>query len=159
MIRHLCAGVALAASLLAQTAEPQFKDYPAPVSAVAAPAAPKFKTAGQRKFRSVIRDAVDRGVNFAGHYTVAEWGCGTGCVQMAVVDALSGDVYEGPFGNLPRSSLGIDPNVEVDKAGLFYQRDSTLLVARGCPNSSACGAYYYQWTGNRFKRLKRVLSK
>ncbi len=47
------------------------------------------------KYRSAIEKDVARGVNFAGSYVVATWGCGTNrssCVGHAVVDAQSGDI-------------------------------------------------------------------
>jgi len=34
-----------------------------------------------RTFRTAITDAARKGPNFAGHYTVAEWGCGSGCMS------------------------------------------------------------------------------
>jgi len=136
---------------------PQFGDYPATVTH-GSNAAPKFSTAGQRTFRTRIRDAAEQGPNFAGHYTVAEWGCGTGCVQMAVVDNQSGAVYDGPLGALPKTLVCVG-DLPVEQAGYIYHDNSSLLVVGGCPNNTACGAYYYQWTANQWKLLRRVASK
>jgi hypothetical protein len=116
---------------------------------------PKFATPGQRRFRTVIRDWARKGPNFAGHYAIAEWGCGTGCVQMAVVDLQSGDVYDGPFGVLPRVSLCLGANTDEDNTGTFYRRDSSLFIVRGCPNFANCGTFYYDWTGTQFKLLRK----
>jgi len=44
------------------------------------------------RFKTAINNAIDFGVNFAGHYSVATWGCGTDCFGYAVVDVSSGDV-------------------------------------------------------------------
>ena len=60
------------------------------------PADPRFETPGQRMYRTMIRLATKKGPNFAGHYTVAEWGCGTACEQIAVVDSQTGNVFDGP---------------------------------------------------------------
>jgi hypothetical protein len=139
--------------------EPQFTDYPAPEVSHSVPDMPKFSTRGQRRFRTVIRDWVKKGPNFAGHFTIAEWGCGTGCEQIAVVDNKSGDVFEGPFGKLPNASICLGAHVEEDKTGIFYRADSSLLVLRGCPNDQACGSYYYSWTGTQFKLLRRIPMK
>lgn len=114
-----------------------------------APAAPKFRTAGQRRFRTVIRDWAKKGPNFAGHYAIAKWGCGTGCVQMAIVDSKSGEVYDAPFESL---CLGANGN---DGIGIFYRRDSSLLTVKGCPSEKNCGAYYYSWTGKQFKLVRK----
>jgi hypothetical protein len=154
MVPHflILAGL-LCAQVSGTSKESQFADYPS--SAVS----PTLATPGQRRFRTVIRDWVKKGPNFAGHYTIAEWGCGSACEQIAVVDTLSGEVYEGPFGILPNGLIYLGPNVEEDKTGLFYRRNSSLFVARGCPNDQACGAYYYVWTGTQFKLLRKVPMK
>jgi hypothetical protein len=147
---------ALCAQASASSKEPRFEDYPADVDTHLKPAAPQFKTGGQRRFRTMIRESVEKGVNFAGHYTIAEWGCGSGCMQMAVVDLRTGDVYDGPFGALPKARMSLIPNADVDKTGIFYQEDSSLFIARGCPNEKACGAYFFEWTGAQFKLLRRI---
>ncbi|GGB18955.1 MULTISPECIES: hypothetical protein [Mucilaginibacter] len=36
------------------------------------------------------------GLNFAGHYCFAYWGCGSDCQQSAIVDLQTGKVYDGP---------------------------------------------------------------
>ena len=134
---------------------PRPEDYPVDSVFSGTPATPKFATPGQRRFRTVIRDWARKGPNFAGRYVIAEWGCGTGCGQMAVVDVKSGDVYDGPFGILPKGVLSLGSNVEDDNVGMFYRRDSSLLIARGCVNERDGGALYYAWIGARFKLLRR----
>jgi hypothetical protein len=138
-----------------QDKAPQFEDYPAAATFHGTPAAPILTTPGQRLFRTMIRTAAQKGPNFAGHYAIAEWGCGTACVSMAVIDVQSGKVDEGPFGMLPKAHVyfgsGEDP-----KVGMFYRPDSSLLVVRGCPNEKSCGMYYYLWTGSGFKLLRRT---
>ena len=68
---------------------PQFTEFPAGEVFSAKPASPKFVHSGDQRFRTRIRDGASRGPNFAGHYTIADWGCGTSCVSIAVVDARS----------------------------------------------------------------------
>ena len=146
--------VLTAAALLAQASkEPQFGDYSVPTWR-GVPAKPKLVTAGQRKFRTMIREWTERGPNFAGHFTIAQWGCGTGCIQFALVDNESGTVYDGPFGSLPNAYLCLDANPDQDDTGIFFQRDSSLIEFRGCPNEKQCNADYYQWTGDRFRLLR-----
>ncbi len=62
-------------------------------------ASPDFKAnPGARYFRTAIKRGCDeQGVNFAGHYTIVEWGCGTECLEMAVVDRINGRIYNVPF--------------------------------------------------------------
>jgi len=45
---------------------------------------------GAADHRAVIMRALRQGVNYAGRFVVAEWGCGTACQEHAVVDAESG---------------------------------------------------------------------
>lgn len=138
-------------------AAPTFDEYRVPPSTIfkGVPAAPKFKTPGERMFRTVISDATKQGPNFAGRYRVADWGCGTGCESVAIIDVESGAVFDGPFGKLPKAILYLGPNVDEDKTGVSYRLDSRLFVARGCPSFTACGEYYYEWTGSGFKLLAR----
>ena len=102
----------------------------------------------------MIREAAKKGPNFAGHYAIAEWGCGTGCIQMAVVDLESGDVDLGPF-----ETLCLGATREADKAGVFYRLNSSLLIVTGCPNEKNCGTYYYALVGQQFKLLRKDASK
>jgi hypothetical protein len=49
-----------------------------------------------RMFRSQFRDAALQPPNFAGHYRVTIWGCGTECLEGGVVDLATGKVIELP---------------------------------------------------------------
>jgi hypothetical protein len=161
-----------ALGLLAQSASlrkaveqlPSFGDCPATGDFHGHAAPPILRTAGQRLFRTRIREAARNGPNFAGHYSIAEWGCGTSCVSIAVIDAETGAVYEGPFGSLPKAILFYGLALRYDRdasgayqhEGLVYHVNSRLLVARGCPNDLNCGAYFYEWTGSEFKLLRKI---
>ena len=159
-IRFRAAWVAFATAAIAIAfqAAPRFEDYAVPASEIfhGKPAAPQFKTAGQRTFRTMIREGAEKGAAFAGHYAVAQWGCGAGCLQMALVDVRTGAVYDGPFGALPNGTLTPDQNVDPEKSGIFFHLDSSLLLARGCPNEKDCATYYYKWTGVRFELLRKI---
>lgn len=93
---------------------PQFADHPAEGIYTGAPAQVDFTTEpSARTFRTRITDAAKDGPNFAGHYTVVTWGCGTSCQGNAVVDAESGAIVV----------YGI-----VSSYGLSYRLDSDLLI-------------------------------
>jgi hypothetical protein len=55
---------------------------------------PDFSTdPGAKQFITRIKEECKKlGVNFAGHYTIVEWGCGAACQQMAIVDRISGQI-------------------------------------------------------------------
>jgi len=141
-----------------------FDDFPAPAPFHGVPGSPVLRTAGQRLFRTRIREAAKQGPNFAGHYTIAEWGCGSSCVSVAVIDAETGVVHEGPFGTLPYAILFYGKALRYDRNAqgeyqydeLSYSLNSRLLIARGCPNDLNCAAYFYEWTGTQFKLLRKI---
>jgi len=72
---------------------PRFENYPAPKTFVGENAPVIIASPRARMFRTVIREWAKDKPNFAGHYIVAKWGCGTGCVRYAVIDARTGKVY------------------------------------------------------------------
>ena len=95
--------------------------------------------------------------NFAGHYFVLRWGCGSNCQMMAIVDAKTGTIY-----NPPLRGGGTDLYVNMDMlspAEIEFRRDSSLMVLRnGCQSArSECGVYYFNWRNNKFTLVKRVL--
>lgn len=76
---------------------PTFAEYPV-LGEFQAPPAP-LNIASQslaRRFRTMLRKGATEGPNFAGHYTIASWGCGSGCVQFAIIDARNGRVFFPP---------------------------------------------------------------
>lgn len=70
-----------------------FSAYPATEPELKRSVAADFATApAALHHRTAITKDIARGVNFAGHYVLAEWGCGTNCYGMAVVDASTGAI-------------------------------------------------------------------
>lgn len=129
----------LGASMFAQsTGIPSFAQFPAdPFTGKPVPAV--LATPGQRQFRTRIRERAAQGPNFAGHFTIADWGCGTSCKSGVLVDARTGKVYDVPFGILGYGqALKYADGSET--GGLDYRLDSRLLIARGCPEDENCGA-------------------
>lgn len=94
-----------------------FSDFPAALYKGKL-AIPDFKTDPKAKlFRTQIRDQCkSNGVNFAGHYTIAEWGCGSDCQQIAIIDRLTGRIYYSILQNIGLSF------------GVTYKSDSRMLV-------------------------------
>jgi hypothetical protein len=76
------------------------------------------------QFKTVITETYKYvGVNFAGHYCLVNWGCGSPCQYFIVVDVLTGKIYNG-----------------VDVAlGLNYKANSRMLIVNP-PDSSN---YYF----------------
>jgi hypothetical protein len=142
---------------------PRFEDFPVASSFHGKPASPVFPKG--RPFPPEIQEAARKGPNFAGHYTIAEWGCGSGCVSFAIMDAISGRVnYPTPFVGLTIPYRGAANGRQYD--GLQYRLDSSLFIADGCledpvtDDSSKvdidCGTKYYKWERNRFVLILSV---
>lgn len=45
-------------------------------------------------YRTRISDGMRQGVNFAGHYALIGWGCGTGCQVNVVGDVITGQMFD-----------------------------------------------------------------
>lgn len=144
----------------AQSAKaPNFEQFPSTETFSGKPAAPVFQTAGQRKFRTMIREGAAKGPNFAGRYTIADWGCGAGCVSIAVIDAKDGKVYDGPFSVLSWDMFTYEGKYKSNTpefAPLEFQKGSRLLIARGCPEEEKCASYFYEWVAPKFKLIRKI---
>lgn len=64
---------------------PRFEDYPVKGLWQGRPPSPKLPTPSERMFRTNLTNAAKEQPNFAGHYRVTYWGCGSNC--SAVHDA------------------------------------------------------------------------
>lgn len=121
-------------------ARPEFKAYPVESMYRGAPAPPKLSPS-QRSFRTMIRRGAASKVEFAGHYTVPRWGCGTGCNGFVIVDSITGKVYDGfSIAELP---LKWQESHKLEERMDFNPR-SRLMKINGCPNERDCGFYDYE---------------
>lgn len=125
---------------------PKFSDFRVSQRFLGKNATPKI-TDKWRLFRTRISSASKRLPNFAGHYRVVQWGCGSDCLKFVLLDLRSGSVYDAPF-----ESLWLDAYQTHGwrGAGLEYHANSRLLLADGCA-SDACSTSYYEWTGTAFR--------
>lgn len=112
-------------------------------------------TKDYRNFRTMIRRGANRAVDFAGHYTVPRWGCGTSCNAFVIVDSIGGKVYSG-------ESIDELPFQWVDKHGgeaierMEFYPNSRLMQINACPNEKDCGLYEYEMIDGKGLKLLRV---
>ena len=113
-------------------------------------------------FRTNLRNAAKEGVNFAGHYILTTWGCGTNCSQSAIIDARNGRVF---FPNeLAGAGFGFC-DLPDDTEPTVYQANSRLLILNGfkggdlSKEDGRCGVYYLEWTGVKFRQVNFVEKK
>ena len=153
--------LALAASgnAMAQRGVPQFRQYPAAVERPKATGVDFRRNPEARTFRTRLSEAYRRGVNFAGHYIVAGWGCGTGCTNAAIIDTRNGQVH------WPTPFAGIDARYGdgYSDEQVVYRRNSRLLIIHGRPGTEReggedveSGDYYYEWRNNRLRLIRFV---
>lgn len=130
---------------------PSFGSYPA-ASVEGVTLTPKLDLASNplaRKYRTVLRQEIAKGPNYAGHYRVAVWGCGASCAMFAVVNLKTGRVITArEFATVVGTDLAADEflsHTRSDYWGFRYANDSSLLVVLGAPDedTSRTGAYYF----------------
>lgn len=142
---------------------PRFEDYPAKAERIAHPARVDLNSdPGAREFRTTLKRATQQGVNFAGHFSIATFGCGAGSVCWKIVDVRSGRVFSAKPAEISADNVGEKqpraPKGVTDLLWMRFRADSALLVLMGAPDEdeSAEGVTYYRWTGERFELVKRI---
>lgn len=137
----------------AQDGAPRFEDYAVRETFGGPSKPPVLATKEQRAFRTRLREAAKEKPNFAGHYVLTTWGCGTECVTGAAIDARTGKVILLPF---TLCCWGFD--VPDDFEPIAFRLDSSLIVFRGARNEVEAdkGNHYYTLVGGRLKELKSV---
>jgi len=102
-----------------------------------------------KTYRTVLRQELAKGPNYAGHYRVAIWGCGSSCAMFAVINLKTGQVItaEG-LTSVSGNHLAVDdflPNTESESWGFRYRIGSKLLVLVGTldEDESREGAFYF----------------
>ena len=155
--------LALSAGLFADGARtrPQFKDYPVEQIYRGSPAIPKLVTPVERMYRTMIRSGAKADVEFAGHYTVPQWGCGTMCNEFAIVDSITGTVYEVPFSVNELPIPWEERHGAEDHERMEFRPDSRLMKLNMCPDEKDCGFYDYVMTDGQGLKLirKKLLPK
>ena len=148
LIAILLAVALTAAPAAAETSNALFAKYPVPSAYKGKPAPVNLASHKDAPtFRTRLGEAAAKGPNFAGHMTVATWGCGTSCQAVALIDARNGRVHFGPTASL----------------GVKHRLDSRLLVVN--PPEEIKDAYgdkppdwakseYYVWNGSRLTRVE-----
>src|SRR4051812_35607375 len=138
-------------SAASRSKAPRFKEYRVAVSRGRVTPLNLRSHTLARRYRTLLRGQQrDEGVNFAGRYTIASVGCGTGCSITAIVDAHTGKAY---FPTELNGWTGIVGDYEPPEGEepWTYHANSRLLRATGRPNigdpleerHGPSGIYYY----------------
>jgi hypothetical protein len=112
-------------------------------------------------YRTILRQETAKGPNFAGHYRVAAWGCGSSCSMFAVVNLDTGRVItpEG-FSHTSGVYFGVDtqklfPESQKEYWLLGFTKESRLLVVLGDldEDESREGAFYFVLDRERLRSI------
>jgi Protein of unknown function (DUF2939) len=108
-----------------------------------------------RAYRTMIRQGVDQGVQFGGHYAVVLFGCGTDCGTGYIEDVTTGKVFDLPVGGDANPDMNLDykPNSFLLKA---YWRSDLAYVGDQRANSDpdpTCDFEDFLWDGSQFRGL------
>jgi membrane dipeptidase len=124
---------------------PVFEDYPVEQSNVVVQRIDFDSHPDARNFRTRLEYTINEPANFAGHYHVTYWGCGTMCQMVAIINALDGTVHF--------------PLDFATSYGACHKTDSSLFVTNPAdeflfeaydedfPDWFSTG--YYQWDGEQ----------
>ena len=155
---------------LARAQVPTFEQFPVEEMFQGVPARPSLVSPQHQSFRSRIRNGVKtgsdvwyrdgdafvptKGPNFAGHYLSIIWGCGSQCVMMATVDAITGIIYAPPLRASGELSVPLDNH---GKMRIEFKPNSSLMILRNAcanfKNRASCGTYYFNWQNHRYEQL------
>jgi hypothetical protein len=134
---------------------PRFRDYRVKNIYRGEPATPMI-TKEFRGARTRIREGAKSQVEFAGHYTIPRWGCGTDCNGFVIVDSISGRVFDGlGIAGLALPWLQQYGGDDAIPRMEFYP-NSRLLKINACPNEKDCGFYDYEMIEGKGLKLLRV---
>lgn len=137
----------------------RFEDYPATQKPKGMPATAIIASRRARLYRTIIRRDAQAGPNFAGNYTIAQWGCGSTCVAFAIVDGHTGRVYFHPE---VLQAMQVPYQAE---SVLQFRPDSRLLIISGeilpldpdkPTGPESVGKFYYEWKNNRLNLIGKA---
>jgi hypothetical protein len=156
----------ITAADLSDSKAPTFEAYPATIAkAVSHPRLDLTSNPVAKRYRTVLREEIAKGPNYAGNYRVAFWGCGASCAIFAVVNLKTGKVITAKeFTSVLGTHLYADdflPRTESDGWGFRYKRDSSLLVVIGAPDEDNLreGAYYFVLQNDQLRLIHRTRIK
>ncbi len=150
------ASVIASTSSYAQSPLPEFSTYLVPKNEVfkGTPAAVDLSNyEGANTYRTKLREGAKSGPNFAGHYTVVSFGCGTQCQDNWIIDAKSGKI-------LYRFSSVLGTQYHLDSS-LLIINPADLDMKRGYeehPEQPLLGdleTFYEVWKNNKFNVIHK----
>ena len=141
---------------------PRFEDYLVTEASTGPPAALKLTSPEERQFHTSLREAAEKPPNFAGHFRIVSWGCGTNCLGGAVIDLKTGEVVQLPLAKNTRGEEHwIFCTSMFENGGPEYRRESSLFIVRRGGKRDQNGkntpdTFYFNFVGSQFQELLRI---
>jgi hypothetical protein len=151
-------------SVTQETGAPRFEEYSVvvwrgriiPLKLRSHPLAGLYRTSMRQQLKN-------EGVNFAGHFTLASVGCGTGCSTTAMIDVRTGRAYFPNELNGWTSIVG-DYEIPAGQDQRMFRANSRLLRVVGRSNigkvtderHGPSGIYYYEWANSQLHLVKFI---
>lgn len=135
---------------------PSFSEFPAPTGRKLPSPPPEPEVRSLYRADEAIVFESGKPPDFAQHYRVVTWSCGTSCWCALLLDVETGKTIDSPFGCSSHEWVWDEPE-STDFTPLRYQTDSRLLVLTGCPGRVNCGVHAYEWTGREFRLVREIL--
>lgn len=101
------------------------------------------------KYITKINESSRRDPDFAGHYILTSWGCGTSCVMFATIDVKNGSASIFPFSVSDWPLDVLEP--------LEYHLNSRLLIVRGRLNEGERASYYFKFNKQKIVLIKKMV--
>ena len=128
---------------------PSFESYPANIAHPRDTSQLVLTTRLAKRYKSAITAESTKPVNFAGHYRVATWGCGTDCRGFAIINKHTGVVYTLPGVEYVAGVMGNE------EERLAFKTDSKLFIMTGIQNDKVEGKFYYIWGEEKLTLLTK----
>ncbi len=105
---------------------------------------PDFSTNPEAKlFITRIKTECEKGINFAGHFTLVIWGCGSSCQNGVIVDRITGKIHL-VYGTSLGSKFKKDSKMIITNVAAI---DTTTNLIETC---GYCNVKHEIWTGTKF---------
>jgi len=99
------------------------------------------------RFKTRIKETCKKGINFAGHYTIVSYGCGTSCESYKIVDRINGKII-----NLP--TFGASASIEFQKDSKMVIHNVGWINANLIREAIHAEVKHFQWDGNDFIEIE-----
>lgn len=134
---------------------PRFSDYPETKLSRELVKPPLVPEDWDEELKLRLLDSVGSSsrANFAGRYFVAVWGCGTACVNGAIIEPRTGKMHSLP-------SVSGWKNVHRNFKGISFRHNSRLIILSGDRDDKEgdMGEHFYVFENGEVKFLKTIKS-